>query len=728
MDWLKNIVKAVAPIIRPIVNVVNAVIQAVAPKSDIARAAQAVTNTVNAWTAPASTSSGQSGSQTTSSPASTAVPDASLSTSGLSSQWDTAPVSGQPSREDELNQIASESADNWWNDPFANKPVPTTTGKPPIYGPMLPDDFIETQPSTQQNMATLVSVLGLDTLDDTVQSHIQAFENTLEVAGGNYQKQQQDIATIKAGLGVVENLITQVTQISVPPGTVQYLQDSRLVYFTPSTDVPYFVGLELRSYLVDQADVLGIDLGDVTNLSTQELIAQFYHESEKVAWQKQGGASMFRSDLQGLYASFSVELPPDMTPEEIMEWLGGDGSLPMPGMPWITDPYQDQVLAQNPNLTEEEISQETAKLVLLERLQGMDESYSEYEPAVLYNPDWENLSAAELAEVYTQQLRLLDRYVDLEQFRGNQDYFGTWEENDYSNQLYTDFMETYNHDLQTIERRLPPPPDYSLLVLVGSILLEPIDWLVTGVEVVQDIQKSDFGSALFNAGLAIAPFASGWMDNALRQGDEVVEVGENLIQGAASANVIPTGNAHLDAPFSQIQNTDVYKEWEQFLTANNEARVNSQPGRLDKQRAVANSPDAQAMALPPATWNTSNWFSGNVIPVKIEVIIDDATSYLAMLHEKIHVLQYEIWRQTTINVNTFTKDQQNLIRAVLERQAYQFEVDLGLALNLDQAFIQDAQNWITHWDGVILGRNFQSELQKGGDFSTVVNAILNGGP
>jgi hypothetical protein len=52
MNPFQAIFRAVAPILRPLVNVVNAVVQAVAPRTDFAQSVQQVTNTVNQWTAP----------------------------------------------------------------------------------------------------------------------------------------------------------------------------------------------------------------------------------------------------------------------------------------------------------------------------------------------------------------------------------------------------------------------------------------------------------------------------------------------------------------------------------------------------------------------------------------------------------------------------------------------------------------------------------------------------
>ncbi|MDX2139957.1 MAG: hypothetical protein SF123_17860 [Chloroflexota bacterium] len=57
------------------------------------------------------------------------------------------------------------------------------------------------------------------------------------------------------------------------------------------------------------------------------------------------------------------------------------------------------------------------------------------------------------------------------------------------------------------------PPDFNLLLLVGSILIEPIDWVVTGVDVIGDLARGDFGSAAANTALAVLPIAGGWMDD-----------------------------------------------------------------------------------------------------------------------------------------------------------------------------------------------------------------------
>jgi hypothetical protein len=42
-------------------------------------------------------------------------------------------------------------------------------------------------------------------------------------------------------------------------------------------------------------------------------------------------------------------------------------------------------------------------------------------------------------------------------------------------------------------------PDYTLQLLIASILLEPVDWVVTGGEIIGDIASGNWGGALINS-------------------------------------------------------------------------------------------------------------------------------------------------------------------------------------------------------------------------------------
>lgn len=88
------------------------------------------------------------------------------------------------------------------------------------------------------------------------------------------------------------------------------------------------------------------------------------------------------------------------------------------------------------------------------------------------------------------------------------------------------FSNTYNTPREISEKLTGTyePADYNGLLFVASVLFEPVDWIVTGVEVVNDLSKGNWGSAALNTGLAIMPFVGGWMDDGLgailRQADD----------------------------------------------------------------------------------------------------------------------------------------------------------------------------------------------------------------
>ena len=80
-----------------------------------------------------------------------------------------------------------------------------------------------------------------------------------------------------------------------------------------------------------------------------------------------------------------------------------------------------------------------------------------------------------------------------------------------------------------------PTADHSLLLLLGTIVFEPLDWIVTGVEIVQDIKEGDYASAGINTGLLLFPFVSGSLDNIIRYAPDE-PIGGGYIDNAFRSN------------------------------------------------------------------------------------------------------------------------------------------------------------------------------------------------
>mgnify|MGYP001329932182 CR=1 FL=1 len=110
-------------------------------------------------------------------------------------------------------------------------------------------------------------------------------------------------------------------------------------------------------------------------------------------------------------------------------------------------------------------------------------------------------------------------------------------------------------------------PDYSLLLLVASIVCEPADWIITGVEIVQDIRNEDWGNALLNFGLLVTPFVSGSLDDltdVVRGADDVptgVAARSERSLFAPNNTVIAAELEELsDRTFSIVERTDADPE------------------------------------------------------------------------------------------------------------------------------------------------------------------------
>jgi hypothetical protein len=64
-------------------------------------------------------------------------------------------------------------------------------------------------------------------------------------------------------------------------------------------------------------------------------------------------------------------------------------------------------------------------------------------------------------------------------------------------------------------------PDEQLLLMVASMVAEPIDWVLTLGEVTQNLRDGDVGSAMLNTALAVTPMLAGWMDDVALAGRNV---------------------------------------------------------------------------------------------------------------------------------------------------------------------------------------------------------------
>lgn len=134
---------------------------------------------------------------------------------------------------------------------------------------------------------------------------------------------------------------------------------------------------------------------------------------------------------------------------------------------------------------------QTGRQYLIERLLELNEEQYMY----LMRPSADEISTLQVARMYRDELYSRVPKND------EGEYFGP----------------TFDHavmvmDLERLEGTFTLP-DYTLVVVAAQILLEPIDWVVTGIEVIGDLLEGDYESAAINTGLAILPVAGGWMDD-----------------------------------------------------------------------------------------------------------------------------------------------------------------------------------------------------------------------
>jgi len=112
---------------------------------------------------------------------------------------------------------------------------------------------------------------------------------------------------------------------------------------------------------------------------------------------------------------------------------------------------------------------------------------------------------------------------------------------EFRDRYFNSGYSTINEDYQ----RLSGTSDSSLFGFVLSVLLsiafEPVDWGLTGAEVVDAASKEDWGSVLLNTGLLLLPGVPGYTDNLMKLPDELADLARRLdidLQSLGARNLI----------------------------------------------------------------------------------------------------------------------------------------------------------------------------------------------
>ena len=78
-------------------------------------------------------------------------------------------------------------------------------------------------------------------------------------------------------------------------------------------------------------------------------------------------------------------------------------------------------------------------------------------------------------------------------------------------------------------------PDLTLLLFIGSIFFEPLDWILTASDVAAALEEGDVGGVLLNAFLGLAPFVSGKTDDFLKGINKGSDAGRALAKVGKTA-------------------------------------------------------------------------------------------------------------------------------------------------------------------------------------------------
>ncbi|MDX2138015.1 MAG: hypothetical protein SF123_07960 [Chloroflexota bacterium] len=80
-----------------------------------------------------------------------------------------------------------------------------------------------------------------------------------------------------------------------------------------------------------------------------------------------------------------------------------------------------------------------------------------------------------------------------------------------------------------------PPPEQALIQIVASIILEPVDWVLTGIDIYHAAARGDWGSVVLNTALALAPGIPGTLDNIVLNARRLQGVNPGIPSGTTTS-------------------------------------------------------------------------------------------------------------------------------------------------------------------------------------------------
>ena len=141
-------------------------------------------------------------------------------------------------------------------------------------------------------------------------------------------------------------------------------------------------------------------------------------------------------------------------------------------------------------------------------------------------------------------------------------------------------------------------PDLTLLLFVGSLFFEPLDWELTAADVAEALEEGDVGGAVLNAFLGLMPFVSSKTDDFIRYGADIVGgagraevdnvlrgIDEGSDAGRALARVAATAD-DLAVEFNRFDHTSTD---EAFNRLRNKQRYQHLTDAQIRSKAVANA-------------------------------------------------------------------------------------------------------------------------------------------
>ncbi|MCY4536600.1 MAG: hypothetical protein OXE52_00055 [Chloroflexi bacterium] len=130
-------------------------------------------------------------------------------------------------------------------------------------------------------------------------------------------------------------------------------------------------------------------------------------------------------------------------------------------------------------------------------------------------------------------------------------------------------------------------PDLTLLLFVGSLFFEPLDWVLTAADVAEALEEGDVGGAVLNAFLGLMPFVSSKTDDFIRYGADIVGGAGRAGVDFAKVGGRFTSNFNVDTHITARSIFDTLREKSEYADISDAALMRKARGRASSLNSTS---------------------------------------------------------------------------------------------------------------------------------------------